>query len=279
MTAVVVAYKSADVIGDCVRSLATDPVVGRIVVVDNAACAETAAAVANCEQVTYVPSPRNLGFGPAINSVRGLIDTPFVAIMNPDTVTASGTVAQCVRFLEEGERRGLMSPQVRTEGAIVRTSEREVTLVHLVCTALGRFPRYQLQRPIEDHARPHRTAAVNGAVLIARWAAVDDAGWFDDETFLFGEEHDLCRRLRARDWEVWYAPLGTVWHRDQHSTDQLPKAYIDGLLRNARTKQLRHYRGRLEAGLYRVASGAADRLRARRCSIAAHEESGEAVRR
>lgn len=274
VTAVIVAYKSKEVIGACVRSLLADPVVGEVVVIDNAACQETAIALPDSSQVRYVPSPYNLGFGPAVNSIHTEINTQFVAVVNPDTVTRPGTVGQCVRFLNEGDRRGLMSPRIFTNGELVRSSEREVTLVRLCCTAIGRFPRHQLQRAPDDHARAHRTAAVNGAFLVARTRALDDAGWFDDDTFLFGEEQDLCRRIRARHWEVWYAPLGSVFHRDQHSTEQLPKAYIDGLLRHARASQLRRYRGPAEAGLYRLTAGAAYWLRKLFRKVAAHPRKG-----
>lgn len=56
-----------------------------------------------------------------------------------------------------------------------------------------------------------RVSYVPTAAVIARVAALDDVGWFD-EGLRFGEDVDLVWRLDEAGWVCRYEPTATVWH-------------------------------------------------------------------
>jgi hypothetical protein len=43
-------------------------------------------------------------------------------------------------------------------------------------------------------------------------AALDRVGFFDPRYFMFGEDIDLCYRLRLGGWKVFYQPTATAMH-------------------------------------------------------------------
>jgi len=63
----------------------------------------------------------------------------------------------------------------------------------------------QYEQPVEVFA-----ACGNGMAM--RTAAGREAGWFDDDFFLYYEDTDLSWRLRALGWSIWYEPRAVLRH-------------------------------------------------------------------
>ncbi len=72
------------------------------------------------------------------------------------------------------------------------------------------------------HAREHEPDWVSGACLLARREALEAVGGFDEDFFLYEEDADLCRRVRAAGWRVVFTPAATVRHRLGQSMAQVP---------------------------------------------------------
>jgi GT2 family glycosyltransferase len=67
---------------------------------------------------------------------------------------------------------------------------------------------------------------VSGACMLVRRAAFEAVRGFDERYFLYWEDADLCRRLRARDYQVRYAPAATAVHRVGHSSQTARAASV-----------------------------------------------------
>lgn len=59
---------------------------------------------------------------------------------------------------------------------------------------------------------------LSGACMLARREALRRVDGFDERYFLYWEDADLCRRLRALGCEVRYVPQATAIHRVGHSS-------------------------------------------------------------
>jgi N-acetylglucosaminyl-diphospho-decaprenol L-rhamnosyltransferase len=59
---------------------------------------------------------------------------------------------------------------------------------------------------------------LSGACVLGRRDALTGVGGFDERYFLYWEDADLCRRLRARGYQVRYVPAATAIHRVGHSS-------------------------------------------------------------
>jgi GT2 family glycosyltransferase len=255
--AVAVAYESGSVIRPCVESLLGDPSIARVIVVNNSP-GDASAAVRALPGVVYRESDSNVGYGRAINSARDAIGSRYVALVNPDATQRPGTVSALASFLEEHRRCALVAPRmVTSDGTLYRNSKHDMSLPRVAFEALGWPESLGVTRTRAEHERPHRTSYVIASFVLCRSSALDEVRWFDESIFLFGEDQDLCRRLRSQGWEIWYAPVGEVRHLSGHSWRQLSDRGRR-LFREARYRELRNAAGPVDAELYRALVWARD---------------------
>jgi N-acetylglucosaminyl-diphospho-decaprenol L-rhamnosyltransferase len=73
------------------------------------------------------------------------------------------------------------------------------------------------------HSREHEPDWVSGSCLIARRPALEAVCGFDERFFLYEEDADLCRRLRAAGWRIVFTPAAEVRHRRGFSMAKAPR--------------------------------------------------------
>jgi GT2 family glycosyltransferase len=59
---------------------------------------------------------------------------------------------------------------------------------------------------------------LSGACMLARRDVLQQVKGFDERYFLYWEDADLCRRMRALGYQVRYVPAATAIHRVGHSS-------------------------------------------------------------
>jgi GT2 family glycosyltransferase len=250
--AIIVAYQSADVLRECVASLRSDPSVDRIFIVNNSPGDGTSKTVEGLLGVTFLESPGNVGFGRANNSVRQLLGHEWVVLANPDTAQSRDTITACIRFLAERPQAALVGPRMVTgEGKPDRNSKRSSSLLRVLGEKFGAPQFLRGARSHAEHQRAHLADYVIGSFMVCRRSALDSVDWFDESIFLFGEDQDLCRRLRRKGWEIWFAPIGYVTHRWGHSWRQMSDEGKKHF-RVSRARELRADSGWLSASVYQL---------------------------
>ncbi|HUQ40252.1 MAG TPA: glycosyltransferase family 2 protein [Acidimicrobiales bacterium] len=219
VTAVVVTYRSADIVGACLRSLdAAAPVTRlRAVVVDNASddgtvdvVRETAAAVTT--PVELKERPANDGFSVGCNVGLRRASGEWVLFLNPDAVLRPGVVDALVDVARANPSAAIVAPAlVGSDGALQPTVERVYGLRRIV---LGLFrvggPNRAAVPP--DGGEPIEVEWVHAAVILMPLAVARALGGFDERYFLYAEDMDLCTRARRAGHLVLLAPAIRVDH-------------------------------------------------------------------
>jgi GT2 family glycosyltransferase len=167
-------------------------------------------------QYTIRANEKNLGFTIAANqAIQALIDScDIVVLLNQD-------VALDISCLMAIEEQFCSHHDVGVVGCKTFYPDRK-TIQH----AGGFFERPRLlgrHRGIGDVDGPDYQVAyepeyVTGAAISLRTQALHQVGMFD-EIFSPGyyEEADLCLRMRARGWRIWFAPDATLIHYESGS--------------------------------------------------------------
>ena len=147
--------------------------------------------------------------------------------MNPDARMVPGALASGIRFLDDHPDVAMVQGLIRTRyGRLERSQGVELQVVHLVGRALGlrRFLSVPLVRRLarrsarlRDHVDREPVGAVDVASLAAtavlvRRIAFESVDGFDAAFFLYGEDLDLCRRLRHRGWRLVALPCEWAGH-------------------------------------------------------------------
>jgi len=223
---VIVAYRSATTLGGCIAAAQRIEDAGRIVVVDHGD--DGSDALARRAGATVLVDTANPGFGAGQNRGRATASAPYVLLLNPDAEPERAAIAAGVRYLDEHRRVAAVQGVVldRATGEPDRSQGSELGVVHLIGRALGarRLHTSRMARrlarwfaPTRDHIErvPARATAVESLAAtawLARRSALDEVDGFDESYFLYGEDLDLCRRLRAAKWDLVALPVPWAMH-------------------------------------------------------------------
>lgn len=282
---VIVTYGSRELLPGCLRSARSLPA-GRVVVVDHGTdgCAE----LAERDGVPALRDPSNPGFGAGCNHGARRGDAPAILFLNPDAEADPDAVRDGLDRLAADPSLSAVEGVVRNraDGAPERTGGGDLRAVHLWGRALG--ARRLLGRPavrsaarrlpvLADSverapARDREVETLAGTALLVRREHFEAVGGFDETYFLYGEDLDLCRRLRARGGRL--LQLGRDWavHREAASSSgwwERELRWWEGTLR---------YRRRWSPPAARAAADAAGVLMWVRLAVARPSAAGTAFR-
>jgi GT2 family glycosyltransferase len=160
----------------------------------------------------------NRGYGAAANVALESARADYVLLLNADTRLEPGTLEALRDYLGRHPRVVVAGPRVIGEGGRVeQTARRFPTPLELLLQESG---LHAVLRPWRGTGPSQRVDWLLGAALLLRREAVEEIGGFDESYFMYGEEIDLCLRLRRAGWEIHYAPVATIVHVGGASTSQ-----------------------------------------------------------
>lgn len=225
----IVTYNNADTIADCLFSVLAEcdslGMASAVSVVDNSPDETTAAAVAAFPEVRLLRPGENLGFGRGHNLVLREWSADRYLILNPDAVLLPGSLATLMQALDRNGDVALVGPRVEYEENWPQVSfgpfpsfwkdlfQRSFT------RAVQRQDPYALDKLRRRLAAPFRPDWISGSCFLGRREDLQRVNGFDDSFFLYLEDVDLCKRLRAHDRLVMVEPAAVCRHIEGHSFD------------------------------------------------------------
>jgi GT2 family glycosyltransferase len=221
LAVIVVSHDQARWLPACLSSLlaGSGDLALDVVVVDNSGAGDSAALVERDFPAVRALRTANHGFGHANNRGLETCDARHVLFLNPDTELRDGILADLVAALNARPGVGAAGArQVTPAGAVHPSIRRFPSARRALAEALGseRIPgaRALGERVLDPAAYERETPCdwTTGAALAVRGEVLEAVGAFDERFFLFSEETDLCRRIRAAGWEVVHLPSPTFVH-------------------------------------------------------------------
>lgn len=252
---VTVAYNSADELRACVEQLAQSERVA-VFVVDNASSDGGLATVADLDLVA-IPLETNRGFAQGCNVGWQRGRAPYVLFLNPDARIAEDAVERLVGILEAEPGVGAAAPIImHPDGTNAYSLRRFPTLTTTFASALFLHriapTRAWTDELIRDPARYEKRWTpewVSGACILVRRSLLEQLGGWDERFFLFGEDMDLCHRIRDAGHTIVFDPEAVCVHVGGASA---PKDEMLPILVESRLKYLAKHHGRLAWNAYRA---------------------------
>lgn len=241
LTISIVNYNGGQYLLSCLSSLekVREEVELDVFVVDNASSDGSLESAKNkFPNVSYVSNKENLGFGKAHNLVLKKAKTPYLLTLNPDCEVMPETLEYLIDFMEKNPDVGVCSPKVeKADGSLDMASHRGFP------TPLASFLYYFLKNDRvyhltnRDMTKVHEVDSVVGAFMLIRKSVLDKVGYFDEDYFLYGEDIDLCFRIKKSGFKVMYVPEVKAIHVKGTSSGIKEHSKLDSSA-NTQTKNL-----------------------------------------
>ncbi len=237
LSVVIVSYNTREILHRCFQHLkeSADGLKLEIIVVDNASKDGSVEMLeAEYPDIQVIRSEVNLGFGAANN--RALLEATgrYVVLLNSDAFLRPDALRRAIDHMEKNPDVGLGGGRLIGPTEAWQPSARCFpSLLNDFLTLSGlssKFPRSRFfGRADRTWSDPMETAEVDwvpGAFSIISPKALERAGIFDEDFFLYYEEVDLCRRIKALGFKVVYWPDVVIVHLGGESSKTVASAVM-----------------------------------------------------
>ena len=220
--AIVVSLNTKRLLQDCLRSLRDSAyTVDRLFVVDNASNDGSADMVrAEFPEAVLVRMPRNVGFARANNAAFARCSGDTILLLNSDARLSRDGLGAMVEELRSGADIGAVGPMlVGWDGRVQYEGGRRDpslagefgNITHLnTRLPSSLFGHYLMNE--WDHRTSRDVDVLSGACMVLRATALSGR-LFRDDFYMYGEDVELCQRLRIAGWRVRYLAQARVLHK------------------------------------------------------------------
>jgi GT2 family glycosyltransferase len=237
VSVVIVSFNVREYLMEALAALYRDTALPiEVIVVDNASSDGSAdAAETEFPQVTVIRQSENEGFGKANNAGLQKCRGELVLLLNPDVIVDPGCIKALADFLLATPRAGAAGPRLRRpDGRLDLAARRGFpTPTTAMYRVVGlsrlfrdspRFNRYNMGSFPEGAV--HEIDAGTAACLMVRRSVIEEVGLFDPDFFMYGEDLDLCYRIKERGWKIFYVPDAGAVHVKGASSRQATGAML-----------------------------------------------------
>ncbi len=237
LSIVIVSTNIEDLLRKCLKSVfkATKGLNCEVIDVDNASSDNTPNMIAKeFPQVKLIRKETNRGFGENNNFGMRIAKGRYVLLLNSDTeIIDTEIFKSMVEWMDNHPKVGLSScallnsdrKTLQGSGGYFPTLFRVFAWMTFLDDVPGVDKLMKPYHPLhagspfyknEDYyKKPQQQDWVTGAYFLMRKEAMDEAGIFDEDFFLYVEEVELAYRFMKNGWESWYLPKWKIVHYGQ----------------------------------------------------------------
>ncbi len=184
--------------------------------------------------VRIVENKANLGFGTALNRAMEHATGDYFLFLNNDLSLKEDCVRHLAQLLYSDNNIGATVPKI-----LFYEKPDKINSFGVGVNYTGMAYPKLVNFPDSDEFREHETAC--GGIFMMKREAYEDVGGFEEDFFLYHEDHDLSWRMRLRGWKIMVTPKAVLYHH-YHFNKGVRKFYHSE--RNRLYMLIKNYRGR-----------------------------------
>lgn len=220
----IVGINAQSYLRNCINSISSSglTVPYEIIYVDNYSTDDTKSMLEReFPEVRTIWNSQNLGYAKANNQAINLNQSPYVLLLNPDTIVGPGSLNGLLDYLITHPKTGIAGPKVlNSDGSFQSHCKRgEARPWEAFCYFSGLsklFPRSRLfsgyLQGFLDENEIHDVPAISGSCMLIRREVINHIGLLDERYFAYQEDTDYCVQARKAGWNVTYFPAAIVTH-------------------------------------------------------------------
>lgn len=220
LSVVIINWNTRDLLLRCIRTIDMHKgdVQVEIVVVDNASTDDSVESVRReYPSARVLVNDTNVGFARANNQGVVASSAPLALLLNSDAFLTDGALQALLEVMAASPHAALVGAHLRNADGTFQASHTPFPNLwqeFLILSGIGRLThgRWYPSHAPELNSGAQVVEYVEGACMLVRKDVYRAIGGLDEGFFMYAEEVDLCYRIRAADWQVWYAPRAEVIH-------------------------------------------------------------------
>lgn len=221
LSVVIVNYQTFELTKNTINSILEYdyPFSLEIFVVDNASSDDSLARLKDYfkQDVKFIASKQNNGFAAGNNQALRQAGGKYQLLLNSDTVVWKDCLESIYGYMENNGDVGACGCQVLLEnGELDKACKRSFPNVKNSFFRLFHIPtnskddNYNLTGLPDDEV--YEIDCLTGAFMFIRKEALDEVGLLDETFFMYGEDIDLCYRIKKAGWKIVYYGESKITH-------------------------------------------------------------------
>lgn len=174
------------------------------------------------QELTLIRNQQNLGFARGNNvGMRHALhgsNAEYVVVLNNDTVVDENLIVELARCAENDEGIGAVAPVIYSYNYPDKVLDSSGGRMNFWTGRFHSMPN--------DVKQTTDIEMLRGPCYLLKRRAIERAGMFDKNFFLFWEEYDLSFRIRQRGYRICYTPYAKVWHKGGAGTTRNPRLWF-----------------------------------------------------
>jgi len=224
LSIVIVNYKVKVLLKECLTSIleSTQNLNYEIIVVDNGSNDGSVEIIKrDFPEVVLLDVTENIGFVKGNNRAFKISRGHCILMLNPDTRIVHNRLHDMLRHFERRPDIGVIGCKMLYPDNTLQQSCYDFPSLREI------FGMYFLGSTVltglrkMDYDREQEVDFVRGAFLAVRRSCLEKIGLLDEQIFMFGEETDLCCRVKENGWKVIYSPETVIVHHKSKSIEQM----------------------------------------------------------
>jgi GT2 family glycosyltransferase len=177
------------------------------------------------DKVRFYQSGKNLGTARGFNLGKTLCHGRYLFLLNTDTLFVNNAIFEMKQYLDCHPETAVVGgnlyhPDMKPAHSFkkvfsLHSVQKESKLIHLI------FDAFQRKRTNPDFNETDKPIEVNypcAAAALFRRKALDEAGWFSEDRFMYGEEPDICSSFREKGFNAVNIPTAKIIHFEGSSS-------------------------------------------------------------
>jgi len=240
ISVIIVNYNVKELVDNCIASIYTannNEYSLEIFLVDNNSIDESPEHIEKkYPDVNVIRNSKNIGFSKANNIAIKKALGKYILILNPDTLLEENTFNKLIKFCDEHKHTGAVTSKLilgngKLDSACKRSFPIPSVAIPRILGLSSLFPqskifgKYNLTYLDED--KTWEVDAICGAFMFIPKEVLEKTGYFDEDYFMYGEDIDLCFRIKKHGFKIYYFPEVTTIHFKGESTRKTNLSYVN----------------------------------------------------
>lgn len=210
-------------------------------------------------QVIIIKNSKNIGFGNANNLGAKKAKGDYLLLLNSDTYLEQNLLAHIHKEANKISNLGALAPQILNKDNSIQQSVGffpDIPQIIYWMSFIDDLPIGLYLKPYHmDHEafykKDHYIDWASAAVLLIPHPVFNQVKGFDKNIFMYGEDVELCFKIKKIGFEILYTPMAKVIHIGRGSSKKLPSAAFIGEFEGI-IYFYKKYRGNLALQILRV---------------------------